>query len=90
MLYVRFVGTNISGNYVDTEINIVKEIPYDTVYVIDEGLSPGETYYVTYGFTGYQVDTYRLVYDKEGTLILRSFEDESIYSKRDEVIAKAP
>lgn len=90
MFYVRFVGTNISGNYVDTEINIVKEIPYDTVYVIDEGLSPGETYYVTYGFTGYQVDTYRLVYDKEGTLILRSFEDESIYSKRDEVIAKAP
>jgi len=89
-LYVSFKGTNISGNYVDMEVNIVKEIPYDTVYVTDEGLSEGETYYVTYGFTGYEVDTYRLVYDKEGTLILRSFEDVSVYSTRDEVIAKAP
>jgi len=89
-LHVSFVGTNISGNYVDMEVNIVKEIPYDTVYVTDESLAPGETYYVNYGFTGYEVDTYRLVYDKEGTLILRSFEDVSVYSTRDEVIAKAP
>jgi hypothetical protein len=45
---------------------------------------------VTYGFTGYQVDVYRLLYNKDGTLLLRSFENESIYSSRDEVIAVAP
>jgi len=89
-LHVSFIGTNTSGNYVDTEINIIKEIPYETVYLTDEGLSEGESYYVTYGFTGYQVDVYRLVYNKEGTLILRSFENESVYSSRDEVIAVAP
>ena len=77
---MSFVGTNLSGNYVETEINIVREIPYDTVYVTDESLSEGESYHVTYGFTGYQVDVYRLLYNKDGTLLLRSFENESIYS----------
>ena len=48
----------------------------------DEGLSEGESYHVTYGFTGYQVDVYRLLYDKDGNLLLRTFENESIYSKR--------
>jgi vancomycin resistance protein YoaR len=89
-LHVSFVGTNLSGNYVETETNIVREVPYDTVYVTDESLSEGESYHVTYGFTGYQVDVYRLLYNKDGTLLLRSFENESIYSSRDEVIAVAP
>jgi len=89
-LHVSFIGTNLSGNYVDTEINVIREIPYDTVYVTDESLSEGESYYVTYGLTGYQVDVYRLVYDKDGNLLLRSFENESLYSSRDEVIAVAP
>lgn len=89
-LIVVFYGTKADDSYVEMETNRLSSTPYSTVYQIDESLSAGQTKTVTSAYTGYKYEVYRCVYDGNGTLISRTFENTSTYSYRDKVIAVSP
>ncbi len=89
-LIVVFYGTKADDSYVEMETRRLSSTPYSTVYQIDESLPAGETKTVTSAYTGYKYEVYRCVYDGDGTLISRTFENTSTYAYRDKVIAVSP
>lgn len=89
-LTVQFYGTNNTGEYVETERHTLSSTPWETVYQPDESIPQGTTKVDVTPYTGYEVDVYRLVYDKDGNLISRTFENHSRYAKRDKVILYNP
>lgn len=89
-LIVKLYGTKENDNYVKAEINTLSSTPYNTVYVVDESLPAGQTKETVHAYTGYKVEVYRCVYDKDGNLLSRTFENKSTYSYRDKVIAVSP
>ncbi len=86
---ITLYGTDDKDYYVKMESVVLDRYPYETVYEdrTEEGFEEGEEVITPY--TGYKVNTYRCKYDKAtDELISRTFEDVSIYSKRDSVICK--
>lgn len=91
-VHCRLVGTDEKDYYIEMEYEITgaagPEIIYEE-YPPDnpEGYKDGEVIQTSY--KGYWVNTYKLKYDKEtGELISREFDRQSIYKKRDKIIAK--
>ncbi len=89
-LTVSFYGTNPDGHYVKTEIKQLSQTPWTTVYKPDASVPRGTTQEDVTPYTGYEVDVYRLVYAKDGTLLSRTHENHSRYAKRDRVILYNP
>ena len=89
-LIVVFYGTKADDSYVEMETRRLSSTPYSTVYQIDESLAAGQTKTVTSAYTGYKYEVYRCVYDGNGNLISRTFENTSTYAYRDKVIAVSP
>ncbi|HCO62318.1 MAG TPA: hypothetical protein DIT49_02510, partial [Clostridiales bacterium] len=85
-LTVQFYGTKTDGSYVKTERNTLDTVPWETVYQPDSSIPRGTTKVKTTPYTGYTVEVYRLVYNADGSLRSRTFENKSRYSKRDKVI----
>ena len=89
---VTLVGTDTKDYYVKMENEILAVYSYKTIEVPMEANNPkgykdGDV--ITTPYTGYKVRTYRCRYSKaDDTLIERVFEADSIYSKRDEEIAR--
>ena len=83
-------GTNVTGNSVKMEYNILSTTPYQTVEQEDSSLAPGERRQEQNGYTGYKVATYRCVYDKDGNLISRTLEANSTYKSRNQIILVGP
>lgn len=89
-LTVQFYGTNTTGNYVETQRYTRSSTPWKTVYEPSNAIPRGTTRIKTTPYTGYEVDVYRLVYNADGTLLSRVFENHSRYAKRDRVILYNP
>ena len=89
-LTVQIYGTNPHGTYVKTERYTRSTTAYETVYEPDASVPRGTTKVKTTPYTGKVVDVYRCVYDANGKLISRTFENTSRYSKRDKVILYNP
>ena len=89
-LTVQIYGTNPSGTYVKTERYTRSTTAYTTVYEADSSIPRGTTKVKTTPYTGKVVDVYRCVYDANGKLLSRTFENTSRYSKRDKVILYNP
>lgn len=87
---VKILGTNNDGIYVEPEIIELYSTPWTTVYKPDETIPVGTTKVDVTPYTGYAVDVYRCVYDKDGNLLSRTYENFSKYSKRDKVILFNP
>ena len=89
-LTVQFYGSNPDGIKVETQRYALSSTPWTTVFEPDETVERGTTKVKTTPYTGYVVDVYRCVYDADGNLISRTFENHSTYAKRDKVILYHP
>ena len=89
-LTVQFYGSNPDNISVKTERYTLGSTAWTTVYEPDETIPRGTTKVKTTPYTGYVVDVYRCVYDANGNLISRTFENHSKYNKRDKVILYNP
>ena len=87
---VKILGSKTDDTYVVPEIIELYSTPWTTVYKPDETIPVGTTKVDVTPYTGYGVDVYRCVYDGEGNLISRTYENFSKYSKRDKVILFNP
>ena len=83
-------GTNTTGNSVKMEYSILSSTPYQTVEQEDSSLAPGERRQQQNGYTGYKVATYRCIYDADGNLVSRTFEANSTYRSRNQIILVGP
>ena len=89
-LTVQFYGSNPDGIHVETQRYTQSSTAWTTVYQPDETIRRGTTTVKITPYTGYVVDVYRCVYDANGKLISRTFENHSKYNKRDKVILYNP
>lgn len=89
-LTVQFYGSNPDGIKVETQRYTQSSTGWTTVYEPDATLPRGTTKVKTTPYTGYVVDVYRCVYDANGNLLSRTFENHSTYAKRDKVILYNP
>lgn len=86
-------NSDLKDNTVKIRSEILEEIPCTTRYEAPpagnpDGYKNGD--YMVTPHKGYQVDTYRCVYSKDGTLLSEEKIDHSSYSKRDGVICEIP
>ena len=89
-LTVQFYGSNPDNIKVETQRYTLGSTGWTTVYQPDETIPQGTTKVKTTPYTGYSVDVYRCVYDANGNLLSRTFENHSTYAKRDKVILYNP
>ena len=89
-LTVRVYGTNVDGSYVRMTNETLSKTDWTTEYVEDESIPSGTEQVKTTPYTGYQVKTYRHVYDRNGRLISSAYEATSNYKVRNKVILRAP
>ena len=87
---VRLLGTNIDGTYARMTNEVLSRTDWETEYREDAAVAPGTEQVKVTPYTGYQVKSYRHVYDKDGNLISSAFEASSNYKVRNKVILRAP
>jgi len=85
-LTVTVVGTKTSDNYVKMTYDVVSTSGYETEYVETTDLPYGTQKQKQNGYKGYDVITYRNVYDGNGNLVSRTQEARSKYSNRNQII----
>ena len=85
--YVRVAlhGTKTDDYSVEIDTEILSTTPYGEEFVETDELAPGETKVEQTPYNGYDVKTYRCVYDGEGNLISRTFEARSVYRMRNRI-----
>lgn len=79
-------GTDLTGYTVKMTSETLSVTPYSTVEEKTDTLYEGETKVKTSGENGYTVQTYRKVYDANGTLLSTTKEAYSTYKKMDRVV----
>ena len=89
-LTVKVLGTNTTGQYAKVTNKVLETTPWETVYQEDETIAPGKEEVKTTPYTGYKVETYHTIYDKDGKVIDSHYEDTSNYKVRNKVILRAP
>lgn len=89
-LTVRIYGTNVDGTYAKMTNEVLSKTDWTTEYVEDAAIPAGTEQVKTTPYTGYQVKTYRHVYDKDGKLISSAYEATSNYKVRNKVVLRAP
>lgn len=82
---VNIYGTKTDDTYVKMESVVLEKTPYGEIVEETEALAPGETKVEQDPYTGYKVDTYRCVYNGDGTLLSRTYEAYSRYKSRDRI-----
>ncbi len=82
---VNLWGTKTDDTYVKMESIVLEKTPYGEVFEETDTLAPGETKVDQDPYTGYKVNTYRCVYNGDGTLLSRTFEAYSRYKARDRI-----
>lgn len=85
-LTVTIRGTKTNNNYVKMTYDLLKTTEYTTEYVETSDLPAGQQKQQQSGYTGYQVVTYRNIYDGSGNLISSNVEAKSTYSSRNQII----
>lgn len=89
-LTVTIMGTRVNDNYVVMTNQFLSYSEFKVVYKEDESVSPGDQVVDQYGHNGYEVRTYRNVYDGEGKLLRSTVEATSDYDRGDKIILVAP
>ena len=89
-LTVKVLGTNTTGQYAKVTNKVLETTPWETVYEEDETIAPGKEEVKTTPYTGYKVETYHTIYDKDGAVIDSHFEATSNYKVRNKVILRSP
>ena len=86
--YVRVAlhGTKTDDYSVEIDTEILSTTPYGEEYVETDELAPGETKVEQTPYNGYDVKTYRCIYDGDGNLISRTLEARSRYRMRNRII----
>ncbi|MEG0780165.1 MAG: VanW family protein [Oscillospiraceae bacterium] len=89
-LTITLHGTKQNKNTVKITNEVLGSTPFQEVRVEDLTLPAGTEKVKTTPYTGYQVRTYRNIYDGNGKLLSSSFEAASNYKARDRVILVGP
>lgn len=89
-LTVTIMGTRVNDNYVVMTNQFLSYSEFKVVYKEDESVSPGDQVVDQYGHNGYEVRTYRNVYDGEGKLLRSTVEATSDYDRGDKIVLVAP
>ena len=89
-LTMTLYGTKTDGVTVKMTNKVLSTTEYETVYEDDPTLPAGTESVKTTPYTGYKVETYRNLYDRDGNLISSNFEASSNYKVRNKVILKGP
>ena len=89
-LTVTIMGTRVNDNYVVMTNQFLSYSEFKVVYKEDESVPPGDQVVDQYGHNGYEVRTYRNVYDGEGKLLRSTVEATSDYDRGDKIILVAP
>ena len=90
-LTVQILGTNVDGTYVKMSNEVLSKTPWETIYQEDPTMAPGSPDVVKVTpYTGYKVNSYQTIYDKDGKVIDSHFEASSNYKVRNKVILQAP
>ena len=90
-LTVQILGTNVDGTYVKMSNEVLSKTPWETIYQEDPTMAPGSPDVVKVTpYTGYKVNSYQTIYDKDGKVIESHFEASSNYKVRNKVILQAP
>ncbi|MBR3641450.1 MAG: G5 domain-containing protein [Oscillibacter sp.] len=88
---MELLGTNPDGTYSKMTNKVLSSTPWETVYQEDPTMAPGSPDVVKVTpYTGYKVETYHTIYDKDGNVIDSHFEASSNYYVRNKVILRAP
>jgi len=87
---VKILGTKTDSNTVVMESKILSTTPSETIFRDNHDLTPGETRVVQPSFTGYVVETYRVVMDENGQELSRKLEAKNTYQKLDKIIERGP
>jgi vancomycin resistance protein YoaR len=85
-LQVKLHGTKLDENYIKVDYVVLSEKGFSVVQKEDASIAPGETKEETSGHTGYVVETYKYLYDKDGNLISKTYIARSSYKSQDKVI----
>ena len=89
-LTVTIMGTRVNDDYVVMTNQFLSYSEFKVVYKEDESVSPGDQVVDQYGHNGYEVRTYRNVYDGGGKLLRSTVEATSDYDRGDKIILVAP
>ena len=86
--YVRmtFYGTKTDDTYVEVSSETISTTPYGRVEKEDPSIPAGTSKVESYGFVGYVVDTYKTVYNGDGTVLKTEYVGRSEYSSKDTVV----
>ena len=87
---VKILGTKQDGTYVEPEIKQLSVTPWEVKYKPDEKIAVGSYKVDVTPYTGYTVEVHRCIYDENGNLISRTYENTSRYAKRDRVVLFNP
>ena len=87
-LTVKIYGTKTDDTYVKMTHETLSSTSYETQYEETAELPVGVEKQKQNGYTGYEVVTYRNVYDGSGTLISCTEEARSSYKSRDQIILR--
>ncbi len=85
-LYVKLHGTKVNDNRVEVKYTEISRTAYKTIEKEDPSVEPGTTKAGADGHTGYVVETYKYIYDKDGNLLSKTFIARDIYRVQDKVI----
>lgn len=85
-LTVTILGTKTDDTYVEMTHKVLSTTEYETEYVETGELPWGEQLQQQSGYTGYEVVTYRNVYDGSGRLLSSTEEARSSYKSRNRII----
>ena len=89
-LTVSLVGTKTTTNYVKLDNAVISSTAPDTVYEIDETLTPGTSKVKTSGHTAYVVDAYKYIYNENDELIEKIYLGRNKYRIQNKVVLIAP
>ena len=89
-LTVTIMGTKVNDNYVVMTNQFLSYSEFKVIYKEDESVAPGDQVVDQYGHNGYEVRTYRNVYDGDGKLLRSTVEATSDYDRGDKIILVAP
>ena len=83
---VSIYGTKTDDTYVKMTREVLSSTGYETEYIETEDLPWGTQEQKQSGYTGYEVISYRNIYDGDGNLISSNVEAKSSYKSRNEII----
>ncbi len=87
---VTIKGTKTTQKTVKITTNTLSTTPYTTKTVVNNSLKPGERVVHQAGQPGMTMDVYRHVYDKNGKLISKTYENKTRYIPMTEIIHVGP